>query len=106
MGGDHAWIVRAEPRPGAKLRLFCFPYAGVGASAFRGWAQGADRDIEVCAIQPPGRESRLREVPFASMDTLIPPLVQALSKLLDRPYVFYGHSLGARVAFQTIQALR
>lgn len=93
-------------RPAAKMRLFCFPYAGVGPSAFRGWAEHADPGIEVCSVQLPGRESRLRERPFLSMDELIPPLADALSGLLNLPYVLYGHSLGARIAFETARSFR
>lgn len=106
MSGEHKWIIRALPRPAAKFRLFCFPYAGVGPSAFRGWADSADRNIEVCLVQLPGRENRLREPPFASMDELVPPLFEALCGQLDRPYMLYGHSLGGRVAFEVARAFR
>ena len=106
MSANQNWVIRAEPRPSAKLRLFCFPYAGVGTSAFRGWAEAADRDIEVCTVQLPGRENRLRERPFASMAELLPHLSKVLSELLDRPYLLYGHSLGGRLAFQVARTFR
>lgn len=100
------WIVRPRLRTQPRLRLFCFPYAGVGPSAFRGWPDGFDTDVEVCIIQLPGREARLREPPFRSMKDLVPQLANGLMGLLDRPYAFYGHSLGARTAFETVRALR
>ena len=57
---DDRWIVRFRPvhRPG--LRLICFPYAGGGASIYRSWAEEISGDIEVCAIQLPGREEPLQ----------------------------------------------
>jgi len=106
MAGVHKWTVCPKLRPAARMRLFCFPYAGVGISAFRGWADHSDPTIEVWGVQLPGREGRLKERPFSSMDELIPPLVEALSGLLDRPYVLYGHSLGAPIAFETARAFR
>src|SRR4051794_34726781 len=74
-----AWISRSKPRLHARARLFCFPHAGAGASAYRLWPNGLPTDLEVCAIQLPGRESRLRE---ASLDS-IPALVHALIPALE-----------------------
>ncbi len=100
------WIVRPKARSGASVRLFCFPHAGVGTSAFRGWAEELNGDAELCLIQPPGRESRLREELFFSVKTLVPALVENIAPFLDRPFAFYGHSLGALVAVETAFELR
>src|SRR6185436_7948802 len=88
------WIVR-KPRPTrASVRLFCFPYAGGGPSAFRGWAEALP-SLEVCAIQAPGRETRLREAPFTRIEPLADAIVEALKPLLgDQPFAFFGFSLG------------
>jgi medium-chain acyl-[acyl-carrier-protein] hydrolase len=101
-----AWIVRLGVRPSARQRLFCFPYAGAGAAVFRNWSEALGPEVEVCSIQLPGRGERLRERPYDSMRELIPPLVAALRPWLDRPFCFYGHSLGARIAFEAARALR
>jgi medium-chain acyl-[acyl-carrier-protein] hydrolase len=100
------WIVRPKARSRAPLRLFCFPHAGVGTSAFRGWAEELKLDAEICLIQPPGRESRLRDELFSSIPELVPVLVENIASFLDRPFAFYGHSLGAIVAFETALELR
>jgi medium-chain acyl-[acyl-carrier-protein] hydrolase len=100
------WIVRAKPRPAARLRLFCFPYAGVGASAYRPWATALDPAIELCAVQPPGREERIGTPPFSRLDPLLDALAPAVQPLLDRPFVFFGHSLGALVGFELARRLR
>src|SRR5262245_10924381 len=65
------WILRPRPRPEARLRLFCFPYAGGGASAFRGWPPGLPAEIETLAVQPPGREGRFREAAHRSLPELV-----------------------------------
>lgn len=98
------WIVR-KARPGTRLRLFCFPYSGAGASAFRGWGD-AMPSLDVCAVQAPGRESRLREPPFAAMEPMVTEIVKAIRPMLDQPFAFFGHSLGGFVAFETARALR
>jgi medium-chain acyl-[acyl-carrier-protein] hydrolase len=97
----------ARPKPQAAVRLLCFSYAGVGASAYRGWGESAPPELELRFVQLPGRETRLREPAIASMDHLVPPLVHALEPATtDRPYALFGHSLGSLLAFETARALR
>jgi surfactin synthase thioesterase subunit len=104
---SHRWIVTPKPRHHAAARLFCFPYAGVGSSAYRGWADAAPTHIEVCLIQPPGRENRLREAPLASIGSIVGKLIAELVPLgATTPFAFFGHSMGAVVAFETIRQLR
>jgi medium-chain acyl-[acyl-carrier-protein] hydrolase len=88
------------------VRLFCFPYAGGGASVFYPWARGLPAGVEVCAVQLPGREARLREAPIADWDVLLARLSEALAPFMDRPFALYGHSLGAAVAFELARRLR
>lgn len=62
--------------------------------------------MEAVLIQPPGRESRLREEPLHSMLALASGIADVLPEYLDRPFAFFGHSLGARTAFETACELR
>ncbi len=100
------WLVFPRPNPQARLRLFCFPYAGGGATVYRTWPAELPPDVEVCAIQPPGRESRLREKPFERLQPLIEDLGPVLLPYLNMPFVFFGHSLGALVCFEIARYLR
>lgn len=104
---DKPWIFFRKPNPRARLRLFCFPYAGGGASIYRQWGeQLASAEIEVLPVQLPGRESRLMEKPFTSFPPLVDTLVEALAPFMDQPMAFFGHSLGAAIAFELSHRLR
>jgi medium-chain acyl-[acyl-carrier-protein] hydrolase len=99
-------VICPKRRPNAANRLFCFPHAGVGPSVFRGWADQLSSDTEVCLVQIPGREGRLREAPYSSIGALLPGIIEEMSALLDRPFAFYGHSLGATIAYECALGVR
>jgi medium-chain acyl-[acyl-carrier-protein] hydrolase len=100
------WIVFPRPAPAARLRLFCFPFAGGGASIFAPWARMLPSDVEVVAVQLPGRESRLAEEAYSDMAALSAKLGAELAPYLDRPFAFYGHSNGGLMAFEVARLLR
>jgi medium-chain acyl-[acyl-carrier-protein] hydrolase len=104
--GISRWFPALKPRPKASLRLICFPYAGAGTAVFRAWPGALNDTIELRVAQLPGRGGRLREDRFERMPPLIETLVENLRPLLDRPFAFFGHSLGAIVAFETARVLR
>jgi medium-chain acyl-[acyl-carrier-protein] hydrolase len=99
---DTTLLDKSKP---ARLRLFCFAYSGAGASIFRTWSHELAPDIDLYAIQLPGRERRLKEPLITDFRDLINQLLPALSPYLDRPFAFYGHSLGALIAFELARQL-
>jgi medium-chain acyl-[acyl-carrier-protein] hydrolase len=101
-----SWIAFRKPNSQARLRLFCFPYAGAGASIFRTWSDGLPADVEVCPVQIPGRGTRPMEASFTQLAPLVEALAEALVPLLDKPFAFFGHSLGALVGFELARQLR
>ncbi len=100
------WIVRPLPRPDARIRLICFPYAGGGASAFKDWIEILPDDIELCIVQLPGREERLREPVLTDMTVLVDALCDELQPFTDRPFAFLGHSMGAIVCYELARRMR
>lgn len=100
------WFSCAKPHPQARLRLFCFPYAGGGASIYRGWENYVPTGVEVWPVQPPGRGSRFREPAFARMDSLVAAVATVIEPFLDLPIALYGHSVGAFASFELAHLLR
>jgi surfactin synthase thioesterase subunit len=83
--------------------VFCFPYAGGGASIYNGWSAALPADVELCALQIPGRERRIMEPPFQRISPLVDALEPVLAPLLDKPFVFFGYSMGTRIALALAQ---
>lgn len=101
-----SWLPATLLQTRARMRLFCLPYAGGGASVYREWAVALQPDIQLCAVQLPGRENRLGEPLYRSTSELVPPLVRALEPFLDRPFAMFGHSMGALLAFEAARTMR
>lgn len=88
------------------MRLFCFPSAGGGTAAFRAWAQSLTPTVALCPARLPGRETRLAEAAFDRVAPLVEALAEALSTYLDQAFAFFGHSVGAVIAFELARWLR
>ena len=97
------WFPFYKPVAQARLRLFCFPFAGGGAAVFSGWASGMPPGVEIVAVQPPGRERRILEKPFQDVEPLLDSLEPAMAPLLDLPCAFFGYSMGTRIALALAQ---
>ncbi len=100
------WIVTPKPMPQAKLQLFCFPHAGGGVAFFSHWLSFLPADIEVHFVLLPGRENRFKESPYTDIHLLTHDFSEVISEYLNRPYAFYGHSMGGLVSFELARYLR
>lgn len=99
-------FISAQASPAASVRLFCFPYAGGSSAVFRDWGRILAPEIEVLAAELPGRGQRISEPPLSQMVPLVENLAKAILPYLDREFAFFGHSMGATLAFELSQALR
>ncbi|MFY9074805.1 thioesterase domain-containing protein [Malaciobacter mytili] len=97
--------VQFESKQNVNLRLFCLPYAGGSASIYRLWQQKMPENIQVCKIQLPGRENRINEQAIDSMEVLIQILVKQLLSYFDKPFVLFGHSMGAMIVYELARYL-
>jgi surfactin synthase thioesterase subunit len=100
------WIVGGRTSPEARCRLFCFPHSGSGAFQFAPWRNFLPPVLDICPIQLPGRENRLREAPLTRIHQIAQILAGELKAYFDRPYILYGYSVGALIAFELARELR
>lgn len=98
-------FVTARPKAAASVRLFCFPHAGGGPTAFTDLPKRLGAGIECVFLQYPGRGQRLREQPHVGVESLVEEIYEAFGRWKDKPFAFYGHSLGGIVAFDLARRL-
>lgn len=101
-----SWVAPFKANPNAKLRLFCFPYAGGGSLIYHSWRSMLPVPVDVCPVLLPGREGRLIEAPFTSSESLVKAMAQGLLPYLDKPFAFFGHSMGALLSYELASLLR
>lgn len=101
-----AWIRELDSADNADCRLFCFPYAGGGASAYRQWSRNLSSRIAVCPVQLPGRERRVEEPAVTNLDVLVRNITCGLVPYFGKPFAFVGHCLGALICFEVARNLR
>ena len=96
------WIYQYEPKPAAKVRLFCFPNGYRSADLFDSWRDKLGPDIDVCAVMLPGMDTqRLDERPPADIDAFMATMERVVDPaLLDIPCATFGHSWGSLFSFR------
>ena len=100
-----SWFFLSPSDEDMRVRLFCFPCAGYGAAMYRIWQRQAPSWLEIVPVQPPGRANRLREMPLDNFEGLTNSILPELTTLLDKPYAFFGHSMGAIFASELAAAI-
>lgn len=100
------WLVNTKPKPEARVRLFCFPYAGGSTAIFHKWQQELPAWVDVFAVQLPGHGSRLGEAPVTNLFKLVEMIEPALLPYFNKPFAFFGHSMGAMISFELARILR
>ncbi|MFF7793121.1 aminotransferase class V-fold PLP-dependent enzyme [Streptomyces sp. NPDC007991] len=102
-----AWIRRfSTPVQPVRARLYCFPFGGGGASAYRKWGEALEPGIDLCAVQLPGREERLSETLLSTVEEVVDAFVPVLAEQPELPFAFFGHSMGALLAYEVCLRLR
>lgn len=101
-----SWVESLKPNPNAKLRLFCCHHSGVGASTYFPWINHIPNFVELKAIQLPGREARFGEPLLTNLDSVITGLMEEFTSFLDKPYLLFGHSVGALIVYELSKKLQ
>ncbi len=101
----NSWFESFSPNPTAEARLFCFSYAGGNPTTFRDWHRFLPSDLAVLAIQLPGPGTRIQEPPICEFKPLVEDLKNLIINNSEKPFFFFGHSLGALLAFELARTL-
>jgi medium-chain acyl-[acyl-carrier-protein] hydrolase len=103
---NNPWFSIKKRAPNAVMRLFCFPYAGGSAQVFADWFQSLPDNVEVVAVQYPGRGSRFVEPLIGSCEDMVATLATEIMPFVDKPFAFFGHSNGGLVSFELARKLQ
>jgi pyochelin biosynthetic protein PchC len=100
------WVRRFHPADHPRARLVCFPHAGGSASYFFAVSRALAPSIEVICLQYPGRQDRRTEPCLDTVTAFASSVTSALEPWTDLPLMFFGHSLGATIAYETARRLQ
>ncbi|KAB2346153.1 thioesterase II family protein [Actinomadura rudentiformis] len=100
-----AWVRRFHPADDAATRLICFPHAGGSATYFHPVSRTLSPDVDVLAIQYPGRQDCRFEACVEDLFEMADLVIEALHPWLDRPVSLFGHSMGATIAYEVARRL-
>lgn len=103
---DAKWFRRFGEPLSAAPRLICFPHAGGAASAYAPLARKLSGRFDVLAVQYPARQDRRTETPADGILDLAARIADGLCTADGRPFAFFGHSMGALVAYETARILQ
>jgi pyochelin biosynthetic protein PchC len=95
-----AWIRRFNPALDAPTRLVCLPHAGGSASYYLNIAKALAPEVDVIAVQYPGRQDRRNERFAETVQEMADKLMIALRPWTDRPVTLFGHSMGASIGYE------
>ena len=106
MNRSTRWLATRPASETPRVRLFCLPHAGGGATAYRSWTAELPAFVQICPVLLPGRETRLSELFYTQIDPLVDAMYRELRPWLEIPYAIFGHSMGALLAFEWVRRLR
>ena len=90
--------------------MFCFPFAGGSSWAFDTWINDLPPDVlrvtELWSVLLPGHEIGQPGALYTRLQPLIELLTPAFTEYPEKPFVFFGHSMGALIAFELAHELR
>ena len=95
-----SWVRFFRQAPDERVRLFCFPFAGGGASAFLPWKKLLPDYISLVPVQLPGHEDRFEEKAIMNAERMYEAMYEGLRPYFSSNMAFFGHSMGGLLAFQ------
>ena len=100
------WVPFRNEGAVVRCRIFCFPHAAGNAAFYRPLRRFMPPEVDLCPLELPGRAARLDELPLTSLSALMEQLHHAIQPLMGVPFGFFGHSVGAWMAYEAARQLR
>lgn len=100
------WIKNFGAYAATNVNLICFHHSGGSSNYYRGWRTELPDQIGLYGVQLPGRDERFSEPLIDDFQTLVTAFLPELDAVCSRPFAFFGHSLGAGLAFELTRELR
>ncbi|NLG95800.1 MAG: thioesterase [Chloroflexi bacterium] len=100
-----SWLRIARPTRSSEITLFCFPYSGASAAIYSSWVNNIP-NVNVCPVELPGHGLRLSEPLYGNLMKVVELAAEALDPYLDRPFAFFGHSMGSLLSFELARRIR
>ena len=88
------------------VRFVCFPYAGAGGGVFKSWESQLPDYVDLMVAELPGRGISFGDPLLCNMRDVVPQMADDFINYIDKPFVFFGHSLGALICFELCKELR
>lgn len=90
----------------AKVRLFCFHYGGGSNASFYPWINKIPSFIELMAVELPGRGRNMSQPLLTNVHDITALMIEEIKYYLDKPFIFFGHSVGSLICFELTKAMR
>ncbi|MDG4818817.1 alpha/beta fold hydrolase [Micromonospora sp. WMMD956] len=96
----------ASVSPGTPWTVLFFPHSGGSAGSYRDLAAQLAGTARTACVEYPGRAERVREPLFTDVHVLADQAADAVAGARgDGPMIFFGHSLGAVVAYEVVRRM-
>lgn len=103
---DKKYYFTPKPLVNPCARIICFPYAGGSSGIYYDWPEHFQaHNIEVIAINLPGRGARFGSPFDSSIEQAVTNIIQESSTAFERPFYIYGHSNGGLYAYEMARQL-
>ncbi|MGR6001466.1 thioesterase II family protein [Bacillus cereus] len=103
MGGYFEFLRKKDD---AEFTLFCFPHAGGTSELYKNWDEIINENCNVCILTLPGRGRMALEKPFQDISKVLEQLSRDIESLLEKPFIFFGHSMGALISYELAKLLQ
>jgi medium-chain acyl-[acyl-carrier-protein] hydrolase len=102
---ERDWISCLGRSSDIRMKLICFPHAGAISSPISAWTHKIPKEVQLCRVVLPGHNPQSGETPINSLSELVSAVARTIG-YSSKPFAFFGHSMGALLAFEVTRELR